>query len=158
MRFKWYLGPIEPHISDIKTLFSQNADHKHADNYIKNPLFEYTKFSRMAWDTELSELIYYSAGIERPEYNGSIRIMSRHTRSRNYDFGGWVADLKRGVKTLDASTSYAFNLGYTNIWVSREESPNLFQHFAKHSKYNWIIKKEVLPNDAGEQWVLRLSN
>lgn len=149
----WKLSPIDPYLDDIKKLFDQNVDHKHADNYLKNPLFEYTKFSRMCWDPEL---IYYSAGIERPEYNGSIRIMSRHTRSRNYDFGGWAADLKRGVETLDASTTYATNLGYTDIWVSREESPNLFEHFAKHSKYDWTIQKEILPSDAGEQFVMRL--
>ena len=147
----WYLGPIEPYLSDIKMLFAKNADHKHADNYLKWPLFQFTKFSRMAWDPEL---IYYSAGIERPEYNGSIRIMSRHTRSRDYDFGGWAADLKRGVETLDQSTGYAMNLGYSDIWVSREESPNLFEHFAKHSKYNWTIKYERLPT-FGNQYVMR---
>jgi hypothetical protein len=149
----WKLSPIDPYIDDIKQLFNQNADHKHADNYIKWPLFEHTKFSRMGWDPEL---VYYSAGIERPEYNGSIRIMSRHTRSRNYDFGGWAADLKRGLETLDTSVAYAMNLGYTDIWVSREESPNIFEHFAKHSNYDWAIAKEKLPNDAGDQWVLRL--
>ena len=149
---KWYLGPIEPHLSDIKMLFAKNADHKHADNYLKWPLFQFTKFSRMAWDPEL---IYYSAGIERPEYNGSIRIMSRHTRSRDYDFGGWAADLKRGVETLDFSTEYAMNLVYSDIWVSREESPNLFEHFAKHSKYNWSLNLEHLPNNLGEQFVMR---
>ena len=151
----WKLSPIDPYLADIKKLFAQNADHKHADNYIKWPLFEYTKFSRMAWDPEL---IYYSAGIERPEYNGSIRIMSRHTRSRSYDFGGWAADLKRGVETLDASVACAMDLGYKNIWVSREESSNLFEHFAKHSKYDWIINKERLPNNAGEQFVMRKIN
>jgi hypothetical protein len=149
---KWYLGPIEPHILDIKTLFAQNADHKHADNYLKWPLFQFTKFSRMAWDPEL---IYYSAGIERPEYNGSIRIMSRHTRSRDYDFGGYKADLNRGLETLTLSTDYAIKLGYTNIWVSREEGPELLQYFANHSDYDWKLNKEMLPNNIGEQWVLR---
>ena len=151
----WKLSPIDPYIDDIKQLFNQNASHKHADNYIKWPLFEYTKFSRMGWDPEL---VYYSAGIERPEYNGSIRIMSRHTRSRTYDFGGWAADLKRGLETLDTSVAYAMNLGYTDIWVSREESPNLFEHFAKNSKYDWAITKEQLPNNAGEQFVMRKIN
>lgn len=150
---QWYIGPIEPHLEDIKTLFAKNADHKHADNYIKLPLFEYTKFSRMAWDPDL---IYYSAGIERPEYNGSIRIMSRHTRSREYDFGGWQADLNRGIQTLDISTEYALNLGYSDVWVSREESPKLLKYFSKNSKYNWTIAQEDLPNFAGIQWVLRL--
>jgi hypothetical protein len=151
---KWYLGPIEPHIEDIKTLFAQNADHKHADNYLKWPLFQFTKFSRMAWDPEL---IYYSAGIERPEYNGSIRIMSRHTRSRDYDFGGWKADLTRGLETLDLSTEYALNLGYKNIWVSREEGPELLLYFSKNSKYNWTVNFESLPNNVGNQWILRIN-
>ena len=149
---KWYVGPIEPHIEDIKMLFAKNADHKHADNYLKWPLFQFTKFSRMAWDPEL---IYYSAGIERPEYNGSIRIMSRHTRSRDYDFGGYKADLQRGLETLTLSTDYAIKLGYTNIWVSREEGPELLQYFASHSEFDWQINKEMLPNNIGEQWVLR---
>jgi hypothetical protein len=151
----WKLSPIDSHLDDIKQLFSQNADHRHADNYLKNPLFEYTKFSRMGWDPQL---VYYSAGIERPEYNGSIRIMSRHTRSRNYNFGGWAADLKRGLETLDLSTAYAINLGYSDIWVSREESPNLLEYFAKYSTYSWTIAKEHLPNDAGEQFVMRITN
>lgn len=149
----WKLSPIDPYIDDIKELFAQNAVHKHADNYIKWPLFEYTKFSRMAWDPKL---IYYSAGIERPEYNGSIRIMSRHTRSRSYNFGGWLADLTRGLETLDASAAYALELGYKDIWVSREESPNLLEYFAKHSTYKWLIDKETLPNNVGEQFVMRM--
>ena len=149
---KWHLGPIEPYLSDIKVLFAKNADHKHADNYLKWPLFQFTKFSRMAWDPEL---IYYSAGIERPEYNGSIRIMSRHTRSRDYDFGGYKADLQRGLETLTLSTDYAIKLGYTNIWVSREEGPELLQYFASYSEFDWQINKEMLPNNIGEQWVLR---
>ena len=39
----------------------------------------------MGYDND--KMIYYSAGMERPQYNGSIRIMSRHTRDREYDFG-----------------------------------------------------------------------
>ena len=148
----WQLSPIEPHIADIKQLFAQNADHKHADNYIKWPLFQYTKFARMAWDPHL---IYYSAGIERPEYNGSIRIMSRHTRSRQYDFGGYKADLVRGLETLTQSTNYAISLGYTNIWISREEGPELLRYFADHSEFDWQLNLEMLPNNIGEQWVLR---
>ena len=65
-------------------------------------------------------MVYYSAAIEIPEYNGSIRIMSRHTRDRNYDFGGWKADLERGTKTLDLSAEKCLDMGYKNIWVSRE--------------------------------------
>lgn len=150
----WYLGPIDPYMDDIKSLFKKNADHKHADNYLKWPLFQYTKFSRMAWDPEL---IYYSAGIERPEYNGSIRIMSRHTRSREYNFGGWKKDLARGLQTLDLSTEYALNLGYKDIWVSREESPELLNYFSENSKFSWNVSKELLPNNVGIQWVLRLN-
>jgi hypothetical protein len=150
---KWYIGPIDPYISDIKSLFSKNADHRHSDNYLKWPLFQYTKFSRMAWDPNL---IYYSAGIERPEYQGSIRIMSRHTRSRDYNFGSRNADLKRGLETLDASTDYAMQLGYKNIWVSREESPTLLEYFAKHSIYNWTVNTEHLPNNLGKQFVMRI--
>ena len=148
----WKLENISPYINDIKCLFEKNKDHKHYKNYIENPLFDYTKFARMAWD---SQLIYYSAGIERPEYNGSIRIMSRHTRDRDYDFGGWRADLIRGTDTLDQSTDYALNLGYKDIWVSREESPNLFKAFQKMSKYNWNITYEQL-HYGGMQYVMRL--
>ena len=149
---KWYIGPIDSHLDDIKEMFAKNNDHKHANNYLKWPLFQFTKFSRMAWDPQL---IYYSAGIERPEYNGSIRIMSRHTRDRNYDFGGWRADLIRGTDTLDQSTNYALELGYKDIWVSREESPNLFKAFQKMSKYNWNITYEQL-HYGGMQYVMRL--
>jgi len=151
---KWYIGPIDSHLDDIKEMFAKNNDHKHANNYLKWPLFQFTKFSRMAWDPQL---IYYSAGIERPEYNGSIRIMSRHTRDRNYDFGGWRADLIRGTDTLDQSTNYALDLGYKDIWVSREESPELLYYFAKSSKHNWTVTKEDIPR-GGVQWVLRLEN
>ena len=150
---KWYIGPIEQHLADIKRLFAKTADHKHADNYSKWPLFQYTVFSRMAWDND--ELVYYSAGIERPEYNGSIRIMSRHVRDRDYDFGGWKADLARGLETLDASVAEAERLGFAAIWVSREDNPKLLAYFAEHSKYNWKIVHEELPGGVGKQWVLR---
>ena len=82
---KWHLESIDTHLTEIKQLFEKTAGHKHADNYSKWPLFEHTKFARMAYDPHM---IYYSAGIERREYDGSIRIMSRHTRDRTYDFGG----------------------------------------------------------------------
>ena len=98
---KWALEEINSHLEEIQELFAKTKGHKHAENYSKWPLFEHTKFARMAWDPYL---IYYSAGIERPEYNGSIRIMSRHTRDRSYDFGGFKADLARGLETLDEST------------------------------------------------------
>lgn len=149
---KWTIGSIEPYIDDIKFLFSKTEGHKHAKNYLKDTLFEHTKFSRMAWD---KHMIYYSAGIERPEYNGSIRIMSRHVRDRDYNFGTRADDLARGLETLETSTKYALDLGYKDIWLSREESPNLFQYFNKNSNYNWNITYEVLPI-GGTQWVMRL--
>ena len=149
----WKLCEIEPYIPEIKTLFLANHDHKHADNYLKYPLFQYTRFARMGWDPDL---VYYSAGIERPEYNGSIRIMSRHTRDRDYNWGGYKADLIRGTETLDASTEYALNLGYTNIWLSREESPKLFEHFAERSRFNWKITYEQIPGINSHQHILRL--
>lgn len=150
---QWRLESISTHLEDIKTLFEQNIGHKHEDNYIKRPLFEHTKFARMAWDPHL---VYYSAGIERPEYNGSIRIMSRHTRDRNYNFGGYKADLQRGLQTLDASTQYALDLGYKDIWVSREENPKLLEYFQNESHYIWDITQEEIPL-GGVQWVLRLA-
>lgn len=152
----WKLEAIDSHLSDIKNLFAKNANHRHALNYTKWPLFEFTKFARMGWDTDL---IYYSSGIERPEYNGSIRIMSRHTRDTSYNFGGLSADLKRGLQTLDLSTEYALSLGYTDIWVSREETPELLHFFAKNSKYQWTVSRENLPGawvGGNLQYILRM--
>jgi len=106
---KWLLEDINPHLNDIKELFKKTKGHKHESNYVQWPLFEHTKFSRMAYDPHL---IYYSAGIERPEYNGSIRIMSRHTRDRDYNWGSMNDDLQRGNETLQQSTKYALELGY----------------------------------------------
>lgn len=154
MQLKWYLEPIDSHLNAIKNLFEKNSTHRHADNYLKWPLFEYTKFARMAYYN--GELIYYSAGIERPEYNKSIRIMSRHTRERTYNFGTKSNDLARGLETLDLSTKYALALGYTSIWLSREESPKLFEHFAKFSKYNWNISHEQL-HYGGHQFIMRIA-
>ena len=148
----WYLEPIDSHIDNVRALFSKTQGHKHADNYSKWPLFEHTKFARMAYDVHM---IYYSAGIERPEYNGSIRIMSRHTRDRDYNFGGYKKDLERGLETLDKSTKYALDLGYSDIWVSREENPKLLEYFKNKSIYNWTINYEEIPK-GGSQWVLRL--
>tara|TARA_Y100001938_G_C8093730_1_gene436784 strand:+ start:3290 stop:3748 length:459 start_codon:yes stop_codon:yes gene_type:complete len=150
----WKLCPIELHIEEIKKLFNKTKGHKHQDNYIKWPLFEYTKFARMGWD---KHLIYYSAGIERPEYNGSIRIMSRHTRDRSYNFGTYNDDLKRGLETLEQSTYYAKKLGYKNIWVSREESPKLLEYFSKHSQYDWKLNYEKL-HYGGKQYILRIND
>lgn len=149
----WYLEPIDSHLDRIKELFAQNADHKLASNYLKMPLFEFTKFSRMGYSD--GKMIYYSAGIERPQYNGSIRIMSRHTRDRNFNFGLRTDDLKRGLETLEQSVEYAKNLGYNNIWVSREFNPKLFDWFASNSKYNWTVTYEMM--HYGEyQYILRL--
>jgi len=145
----WKLCEIEPYMDDILKLFSKNANHKHAQNYSKYPLFEYTKFARMGWDQ--GRLVYYSAGVERPEYKNSIRIMSRHTRDRNYDFGGYRADLQRGLDTLDQLTERSCEQGYTDIWVSREESPELLEYFAKHSKYSWQVTYETIPGS--ENWL-----
>ena len=150
---KWALEEINSHLEEIQELFAKTKGHKHAENYSKWPLFEHTKFARMAWDPHL---IYYSAGIERPEYNGSIRIMSRHTRDRSYNFGGFKADLARGLETLDASTRYALDLGYKDIWVSREENPKLLEYFQNESYYIWDIAHENIPK-GGLQWVLRLA-
>jgi hypothetical protein len=147
----WRISKIDDFKDDIRQLFQQNINHKHAENYLKNSLLEYTVFARMAFDPHL---IYYSAGIERPQYNGSIRIMSRHTRDVTYDFGGYAADLNRGLETLDASTDMAMSLGYTDIWVSREESPKLLEYFGKHSKYNWNVNLEKL-HHGQYQYVLR---
>ena len=148
----WKLCPVDPYLDEIKELFNNTKGHKHHDNYVKWPLFEYTKFARMGWD---KKLVYYSAGIERPEYYGSIRIMSRHVRDRNYDFGSYADDLQRGLTTLNTSTKYAKNLGYTDIWVSREESPKLLEYFSKHSFYDWNIIYEQL-HYGGFQHVMRL--
>jgi len=148
----WKTCSIEPYLSEIKELFSKNADHKHADNYSKWPLFEYTKFARLGWDPHL---VYYSAGVERPEYNGSIRVMTRHTRDRTYDFGGWKKDLQRGVETLDNLTQTALNNGYKDVWMSREESPKILEYFCKNSNYNWSLTYEKIPNIDSHQYIIR---
>ncbi len=159
---KWVLGPIDDHIQDIQRLFEENRGHKHEDNYILRPLFEYTKFSRMGWDH--GRMVYYSAGIERPEYNGGIRIMSRHTRIRtilindkitDYNWGSTSQDLNRGNATLTQSTKAALDLGYKDIWISREENPSLLKWFQKNSPYDWNITHQEIPK-GGLQWVLRL--
>ena len=147
----WKTCQIQPHLDDIQKLFDKTYDHKHAENYLNNPLFEHTAFARMCWDPHL---VYYSAGIERPEYDGSIRIMSRHTRDRQYDFKGFKADLVRGLETLDNLTNMALDYGYEDIWVSREESPKLLEYFASNSIFDWNVSFETLPI-GGKQYVLR---
>lgn len=147
------IDDIAPHMSEIERLFNTTIGHRHEKNYIADPLFEYTKFAMMGFDK--NKLVYYSAAIERPEYNGSIRIMSRHVRDKEYDFGGRSRDLKRGINTLDVSTEIAINRGYEDIWVSREENPKLLNYFKKHSRYDWTVQLETLPI-GGIQWVLRL--
>jgi hypothetical protein len=151
----WFLEPISTHLPEIKELFKKTIGHRHELNYTKKPLFNETKFSRMGYVN--GKLVYYSAGIERPEYNGSIRIMSRHTRDRNFNFGTLSDDLSRGLETLDQSTKYAALLGYTDIWVSREENPKLLEYFAKNSNYSWNVTHEKM--HYGEyQYILRLAN
>lgn len=152
----WKTCLIDNYLEEIKTLFAKNVDHRHADNYLKEPLFEHTKFARLGWDPHL---VYYSAGVERPEYNGSIRIMTRHTRDRNHNFGGLKNDLNRGVETLDELASKAIEEGYNNIWMSREESPKILEHFCKNSKYKWKITYEPMPHNTKiKQYVIRLQN
>lgn len=149
----WYIGPIEPHLTDIQHLFSKNIDHRHAQNYLQFPLFSETKFARIGRNN--NKIIYYSAGIERIEYNGSIRIMSRHTRDRAIDFGSRSDDLTRGIETLDKSTQYALYLGYTDIWISREENPKLLNFFKDNSSFNWNVSFKSIPK-GGQQYVLEL--
>ena len=149
----WYLEPIQSHIDKIKELFAKNVDHKLASNYLEMPLFEHTKFARMGYDN--GKMIYYSAGMERPQYNGSIRIMSRHTRDREYNFGSKSDDLARGLETLEQSVEYAQSLGYKDIWLSREFNPKLFEYFANKSKYDWTVTHELM--HYGEyQYIMRL--
>jgi hypothetical protein len=154
-QIRWYIEPIENHMAKIKSLFSLNYNHRHADNYLKYPLFAETKFARMGYN--LDNMIYYSAGIERPEYNGSIRIMSRHTRDRNFNFGGVSADLARGIETLDQSTQYALDLGYKDIWISREENSKILDYFKINSKFTWNVTCEDIPRGYSSQYVLRLA-
>ena len=151
---KWIIEPIENHVHDIKMLFERNRGHKHEDNYILRPLFEYTKFARMGYNN--NKIIYYSAGIERPEYNNGIRIMSRHTRDTSLNWGTKSEELLRGLSTLGFSTKQALDMGYKDIWVSREENPALLKYFQKHSFYNWNLTHEEIPK-GGVQWVLRLA-
>lgn len=151
----WYLEPIDDHLDSIKELFAKNHDHRLAENYLneKKTLFKYTKFARMGYSE--GRLIYYSAGIVRPEYKGTIRIMSRHTRDRNFDFGSKMDDLNRGLETLELSTEYAKKLNYTDIWASREFSPKLFEWFSKNSKYKWTVVHEKM-HYGDYQYILRL--
>ena len=65
-------------------------------------------------------------------------------------------DLQRGNETLEQSTKYALDLGYKDIWVSREENPKLLEWFQEHNSYNWKLTQEEIPR-GGLQWVLRLA-
>ena len=71
--------------------------------------------------------------------------MSRHTRDRSYNFGGFKADLARGLETLDESTRYALKLGYKDIWVSREENPKLLEYFKMSLPYLGHSTREYTP-------------
>ena len=82
--------------------------------------------------------------------------MSRHTRDRNYDWGSMKDDLVRGNSTLEQSTKFALDMGYKDIWVSREENPKLLEWFQQNNFYNWTLKQEDIPM-GGLQWVLRLA-
>ena len=148
----WKLCEIQPYLSDIQSLFEKTKGHKHEDNYIKWPLFEYTKFARMCWNPHL---IYYSAGIERPEYAGGIRIMSRHTRDRSYPLGNRKENLNRGLQTLDALTDAALDLGYKNIFMSREENSHTLKYLKDHSKHKWNLTYEKF-HYGGYQYVIRI--
>jgi hypothetical protein len=160
------ISTIKNYNHDIQELFWKNKEHKHWKNYIAKPLFEWTIFARMGWDFEyrwknqkLWHMIYYSAAIELPEYNGSIRIMSRHTRDKKYFsyHSNWKADLIRGTETLDLLTEKSLDYGYKNIWVSREENANLLKYFKNHSKYNWDISYEEI-SENNKQHILRFKN
>ena len=156
----WIVEPIDDYLEDIKRLFSNNHDHKHSANYLQYPLFQYTKFARMGWIGK--DLVYYSAAIERPEYNGSIRIMTRHTRNRNMSFGGKHADKVLGTQTLDTLAKEAIHHGYKNVWMCREESPKILEYFAEHSMYFWEVEYALLPGtenwadkSAAYQWIMK---
>ncbi len=153
------MGPIDNHLNNIEVLFNKNKGHKHEDNYLKWPLFKETVFARIGYNDNIA--VYYSAGIARSEYNGGIRIMSRHTRDRTYNFGSKRDDLNRGLTTLDQSTQYALELGYSDIWLSREESPYLLNYFSNNSTFKWeILQADIkyYKNLTGVQWVMRLKN
>ena len=84
-----------------------------------------------------------------------LRIMSRHTRDREYDFGSKSNDLARGLETLEKSVEYAQSLGYKDIWLSREFNPKLFEYFAKKSKYKWTVTHEMM-HYGEKQYIMRL--
>ena len=145
---------IQDNIHSIMNLFLQNVDHRHSANYIKEPLLEYMKFARVGFNGD-NDIVYFSGALQRPEYDDSIRVISRHTRDVLHDWGGWRDDIKRGTQTLDQLTDKCLEIGCTNVWVSREEDYTLIQTLGKHSKYDWSVAKETLHNGS-EQWVLRL--
>ena len=147
----WKICTLSDYKDDIERLFAENQDHKHKDNYLKYPLFEYTEIARLGFYKD--RLVYYSAAVERPEYNGSIRVMTRHTRSRLFNWDK-SEDIARGTETLDTLTDYALVLGYDDIWFSREESPAICKLMKKQSKHDWTIQQEEIPL-GGVQWTLR---
>ena len=152
---RWYLGNIDPYIDQIKQLFEENANHKHADNYLVRPLFDETVFARLGFCVETNQLVYYSAGLARMQYMGGIRIMSRHTRKREFDWGDLKTNFRRGVETLDESTKHSLELGYKDVFFSREEGHMFVKHLQRYSQYLWNVAHEEM-HYGGKQWVLRL--
>ena len=79
---KWALEEINL-LEEIQELFAKTKAPNTQKITVNGPLFEHTQVC-MAWGGGGDPIpIYYSAGIERPEYNNSIRIMSRYTRDRS---------------------------------------------------------------------------
>ena len=68
---KWHLESIDTHLPEIKRLFEKTAGHKHADNYSKWPLFEHTKFARMAYDPHM---IYHKLHFELLQSYGKLHL------------------------------------------------------------------------------------
>ena len=157
----WIVEPIDDYLEDIKRLFSNNHNHKHSANYLQYPLFQYTKFARMGWIGK--DLVYYSAAVERPEYNGSIRIMSRHTRnSKVFYYQSKYSARVLGTETLDTLAKEAIRYGYKDVWTSREESPLALNIIKEHSKYYWKVEYKLLPGtenwadkSAAYQWIMK---
>ena len=68
-----------------------------------------------------------------------------------------IRDRDRGTETLDLLTSKALDLGYKDIWFSREESNAILKIMNKRSMYDWSINWEHVPATRMSQWILRLN-